>query len=515
MEVTTHNMKYNINDVIKGLMLVSQPYKINGKNGYRAMVKCTLCDKDPYEIVISAIKNHKYDGCPDCANRQRFKTHEQFISEMREVQADIIVTGKYTASNVKIDWVCAVCGHQFSSLPNNLLKGHGCKMCANKLLSLRKRRTHDDFVKMLKSIHSDIEIVGTYVRSSEKVRCRCIVDGYEWDAWPDHLLSGHGCPVCRRNSLFVGYNDIMTIRPDLVKYFKNAEDSTKFTQHSGQYVDLVCPYCGHEKRMIVEHLSRGGFACSVCGDGISYPNKFCRHFFKQLPVENLQYEYTSYWTESYLYDIYFEYCDIKYIVEVDGLQHFRHTSNLWQPFEIVRQTDHVKTQLAINNGCVVIRIDCQKSDMQYIKNNILNSYISDIFDLSNIDWIVCEESARTSLVYEVCDFYNTSNNKQVKYISKQFGISEPTARKYLRIGSDIGICNYHSKAHQLGVVAYHLNDNKTFSFQSASMCAKELSVLYNTYIESKGVLRTCRGEQKSYKNFIFKFKDGDIYEQSS
>ena len=36
---------------------------------YRVMVKCILCDKEPYEIVISEIKRHTYDGCPECAKK--------------------------------------------------------------------------------------------------------------------------------------------------------------------------------------------------------------------------------------------------------------------------------------------------------------------------------------------------------------------------------------------------------------------------------------------------------------
>lgn len=504
--------KYQIGDIIKGLELISKPYKINGKKDYRVMVKCTLCDKEPYEIVCSEIHRHVYDGCPDCAKRQRCRTTEEFIEELQNVNPGIIVVGTYTSSNNKIECVCAECGHQFSALPTNLLKGHGCKKCADKHISIVQRKSHDDFIKEIQNINSNIEILGTYTGSKNKIKCKCLIDGCEWDALPSHLLKGHGCPLCAGHSVVAGYNDIATSRPDLVKYFKIPDDASKFTAYSNKYADLICPYCGYEKNMLIGHLSKTGFACPICGDGISYPNKFCRQVLKQLPINNLRCEYNPDWAESYLYDNYFEYNDVKYIVEADGIQHFQDASGCWPSFEYVKQTDDIKAQLAINNGCVLIRIDCRKSEMRYIKNSLLNSLLSEIFDLSCVDWVSCEESARSSLVYEVCEFYNATSNKQIGYIASHFGLSSPTIRKYLKIGTNIKICNYKPKSHQIGVIAYHNNDNNFFVFNNVSACARELSKIYDIKIENKGIFRVCRGEQELYKGFTFKFKDGDIYD---
>lgn len=433
---------YKIGDIINGLRLISEPYKINGKMDYRVMVQCILCDKKPYEIVISEIKRHTYDGCPDCAKKQRFKTHDEFVNQMSVVNSSIMIVGKYIASDRKIACKCHKCGHEFSAYPGNLLRGHGCKKCANQSAAEKQRKSHDEFITNVKNILPNIEVIGTYIRSQDTVKCKCLLDGYEWDAWPGHLVRGHGCPVCAGNKVFAGYNDITTLRPDLVKYFKAEDEAKNFTVYSNQYADLVCPYCGHTKNMIVGHLSKTGFACPICGDGVSYPNKFCRQVLRQLPITNLQCEYSSDWTESYLYDNYFEYNGIKYIVEADGMQHFQDTSGIWASLDIVKQADDDKTKLAVNNGCVMIRIDCRKSEMRYIKNSILSSGLSDVFDLSDIDWVACEEASRSSLIYEICNFYNNTTNKRIKDIANVFDLSDVTVRKYLRIGTDLNMCQY-------------------------------------------------------------------------
>lgn len=64
---------YKMGDIIKGLQLISEPYKINGRKEYRVMVKCTMCNKEPYEIILTEIKRHTYDGCPECAKGKGLK----------------------------------------------------------------------------------------------------------------------------------------------------------------------------------------------------------------------------------------------------------------------------------------------------------------------------------------------------------------------------------------------------------------------------------------------------------
>lgn len=375
----------------------------------------------------------------------------------------------------------------------------------------KPKKTQEEYVAQVVEVNPNIEVIGAYINSNKPILHRCRIDGYQWNAYPTHILAGHGCPVCTNKVIMVGVNDLSTTRPDLSKYFKDKDDMKLYTSGTGCRVNVICPCCGYQKNMLLHHLVVTGFARPMCGDGISYPNKFCRQVFKQLPIKNFKCEYTSTWTKNYLYDNYFEYNGVKYIVEVDGKQHFQDTSHFRMNFDSIKKNDDLKTQLAIENGCVVIRIDCQRSEMQYIKNSILNSCLSDIFDLSNIDWILCETNSRISLLEQICNFYNNSDNKKLKYIAEQLDLAEITVRKYLKKGYILGMCDYISKPYKLGVVAYNIKDNKTFMFESVSECERELSDLYHIKINSKGIIRVCRNQYDSYKGFVFKFKDGDIH----
>ena len=72
MNVGCRNFKKG--DVVKGLLITMDPYKIIGDKNYRSIVKCTLCDSNPYEIVLSEINRHIFDGC-GCQNNRSNSTH--------------------------------------------------------------------------------------------------------------------------------------------------------------------------------------------------------------------------------------------------------------------------------------------------------------------------------------------------------------------------------------------------------------------------------------------------------
>jgi hypothetical protein len=61
MNVGCKNFKKG--DIIKGLLITVDPYKVMGDKNYRSIVKCTLCNSNPYEIVLSEINRHVFDGC--------------------------------------------------------------------------------------------------------------------------------------------------------------------------------------------------------------------------------------------------------------------------------------------------------------------------------------------------------------------------------------------------------------------------------------------------------------------
>lgn len=242
----------------------------------------------------------------------------------------------------------------------------------------------------------------------ESYYCRCNICGYKFWIKYTNLKNRKECTCCSKKLIVVpGINDIPTTDPWMIPYFQGGEEEAKlYTSGSNKEIYPKCPDCGKikDKPMQIHTIKqRHGIGCT-CNDGISYPNKFSYAFIDQLPVYNHIKEYSPNWAKPYLYDNYFEYNDNKYILEMDG--GIGHGNQTWEHKQDIlgKQTDELKDKLAKENNIYVIRIDCKISDMNYIKTNILNSQLNKIFDLSNIDWLKCDDYAQRNIVKEVCVF---------------------------------------------------------------------------------------------------------------
>ena len=264
----------------------------------------------------------------------------------------------------------------------------------------------------------------------------CNKCGAEYEIEQGNLIGRKdNCPCCSGKRVFVGINDIATTHPELIIYFKDKEKAKEYTAGSNKKELMICPLCGEEKLMVISTLCTYGFSCCRCSDGISYPNKYSYALLEQLPIENISHEYIFDSNKNYRFDNYFEYNGNPYILEMDGSQHFE--DSIFGTFLHQSEIDKVKNEIALNNNCQMIRIDCYYSDPEYIKNNILNSKLGELFDLSKIDWNYCDEFASGNLLKEIVNLYNQGKSKQ--YIVDFYHISKNTVNKYLKKGERLNL----------------------------------------------------------------------------
>lgn len=347
-------------------------------------------------------------------------------------------------SSKKVWWKCEY-GHEWEATISNTTAGHRCPKCAKEKLSKQQRMEHNEFCQRLYNVNPNIKVIGQYSGSNKKVLCQCKIDGYKWDAWPTHLIRGHRCPVCANRVVVSGVNDVATTHSYIIEYFKNKEEATKYTYSSKHVIDAICPDCGYEKQISLNHLTKDGFACPICSDGVLYPNKFMRNILRQLQIDFIP-EFSPPWLNQKLFDFYFSINNIDYIVEMDGgLGHGygKHGRSKLTVDEL-KTIDIEKDRLAAEHGMHVIRIDCNYKHYdryKYILNNVINSQLSEIFDLSIVDFDYCNAASQRSIVKSVCNFYNDTGYS-LKQLSNIFKLSANTIRKYLKIGNNCGWCSF-------------------------------------------------------------------------
>ena len=179
--------------------------------------------------------------------------------------------------------------------------------------------------------------------------------------------------------------------------------------------------------------------------------------------------------------------------------------------------DKKKDFLACKNNINVIRIDCIKSDLEYIKNSILHSELNNIFNLQFIDWIKCEEYARGNLVKIISQEYDNDIFITPEFLSKKYNLCYATINAYIKIGRKVGWVK-NSKKKKLRVTSSRIKPimvNNKYYFSCISSLVENANELFNienadvTYISNK----LCKKDKLKYKNIVIEYISKNTFKE--
>ena len=359
---------------------------------------------------------------------------------------------------------------------------------------------------------------GEYNLNKKFYKYKCNICGYE-DGWCEerYLLGGYGCSCCASRTVVPGINDIATTDPWMIPYLVNKEDAYKYTHCSNNKIVVKCPDCGRVKykHVKISDIYRNHSIGCPCSDKISYPEKLMFNILEQLGVDfEWQLSKSTFdWCGEYKYDFYDK--NLNMIIETHGAQHYKENTNFKMKLEDVIQNDSDKRELAFNNGInKYIIIDGSESNLEYIKKAIIHSELSNIYDLSQINWDVVDSFALDNLVKKICEYYELNKDKiLIQYIAKKFKLDRNTITRYLKLGNKFNWCDYDKnyarnvrnriyKPHNCKKV-FVLELNK--EFMSVADCGKYMSVKYNEKFNNPTIAYVCRTGTNYYKGFHFKY----------
>lgn len=340
-----------------------------------------------------------------------------------------------------------------------------------------------DYIYNIGDIVNNVMIIDQlFIKSSyhygraKHYKCKCLKDNYEYIIPENQLTNCKGCPVCAGKRVLIGYNDLATTNPEVIKFLLDKHDGYKYTKGSHKQVELICPDCGTKKTMKVEDLVNNGFSCKKCSDGLSYPNKFAYNIFEQLHAQYITYEpeYSPDWIGQMRYDNYIVLNNgQKIIVEMDGGFHYNDYG------KFAAKNDLIKDSLAEKHGIKVIRVNCYYNQIanrfKLIKNNFIDS-LKQYFDLSYVDWTSADEAGASNKLVEVINYYNKHPFASKQQIADYFHLGLCTIRNYIVVGDELGLCKYikgdinRSKTSK-PLVIYDKNGNYIGAYASATQMA--------------------------------------------
>ena len=128
-----------------------------------------------------------------------------------------------------------------------------------------RKLTFDVVKKILKITNQNIEILSTeYVNAREKLKCKCLIDGHEWDITWDKLYQGRGCPKCRDTKNANGRKlTIEVVREKLLSINPNIEILSLDYFNIHTKLKCKCNIDGHKWYGTWNNLSKGK-GCPRC-----------------------------------------------------------------------------------------------------------------------------------------------------------------------------------------------------------------------------------------------------------
>ena len=373
----------------------------------------------------------------------------------------------------------------------------------------RQKTTEEFKVEVFNLVGDEYQVIGEYVNNHTKIKILHKKCGNTYYVTPLAFLSSNRCPFCCKFPQKVGFSNCMwSTNSELAKLLLNPEDGYKHTQCSNKKADWKCPYCGYIiKNKNINDINRRGLSCPQCNDGISYPNRLMASVLSYLNIE-FEAEKRFKWCRFYfnnklkqgVYDFYFLYENKEYIIEMDGNWHFNDNKMNGQTKEESRFIDLQKDRLAREHNIIPIRITSDKSEMEYIKSEILTSELKNILDLSKIDWQECHKQSLTSLKIQACELWKKHHS--TKIISTIMKRHQSTIIAWLKSCATADLCDYNP------VIEIQ---NRVLKIIRKVVCVEtneifdSITVASRTYnVDRSCISDCCRGEH----NYAGKLPDG-------
>lgn len=332
--------------------------------------------------------------------------------------------------------------------------------------------------------------------------------GHEWEAQVRLRNRGSGCPYCAPSpKTLKGYNDMWTTNPELASLLTNPEDGYKYAQFSNVKVDWKCGRCQLLiKNKTISDINTYGLSCPRCSDTISYPEKFTYCLLRQLKIE-FDNQIRFKWSDNRKYD--FHIPSLNTIIETHGLQHYKQTGRVEaRTLKEEQENDKYKYGMALYNGIEnYIEVDCRKSNFEYIKNNILNSRLNELFDLGNVNWDDLESSISRPIMSDIIELWN--KNLSVKKIAKELSLSLDTVRNNLKRASKDNLCDYNTiKSKSRGhndvtkrVIKLNLNGEYICTYENLTEAHRDVGLA-----NSSSISASCASSNKTAGGFRWLFE---------
>lgn len=191
------------------------------------------------------------------------------------------------------------------------------------------RKTQEEFEKEVSLASPNTKVIGKYININTKIQFKCLIHDFEFDAFPQNVLRGHGCRKCgnekqskkqtKSHDKFI--KDIMKINPNIEVIGQYVNMDTK--------VQVQCLIDGYIWNADPRKLYRG-VQCAVCSnrkviEGINDINTTRPDLVQYFKNKNEATHYTS--GSEKIIDVICPECGYEDTIKIENLSRFGFSCN--------------------------------------------------------------------------------------------------------------------------------------------------------------------------------------------
>lgn len=300
-------------------------------------------------------------------------TTEIFIEKAKQIHGD-----KYDYSQVEyinsatpVSIICSLHG-EFKQIPNNHLKGYGCKICAHIHTTKQQTPTTEQFIQRAQQVHGNKYDYSKVVYKNAKtpVIIICPIHG-EFEQLPYEHIRRKGCPKCSRHQLT---KEQFITKAKLIHGDKYDYSKVNYINTTTK-ICIICPKHGEFYQLPTEHLK--GHGCGKCSMSILE-----RNIANMLDSINVEYDYNQFykWLGNLQLDFYIPTLNIA--IECQGKQHFEIVDFGGKDYDKAKQefnkriyNDNKKLRICNKLGIKLLYYSNIDKENMITDINIIQSYI--------------------------------------------------------------------------------------------------------------------------------------------
>ena len=279
------------------------------------------------------------------------------------------------------------------------------------------------------------EIVGdsivlekTYVTNKNKFQeksyvLKCLETKNTYTMTEANLKQGKNSPYVSNKRLWRGNS--LANNKHILPFLLDIRDAHRYSISSNKPLQLRCPNCGKCKTVnSISKLKYSNFSCSLCGKGVSYPEKVMTAI---LELNNVEYIPQKKFKDlgAYRFDFYLPKYNM--VIETHGMQHYEDVEYLNS--ERTWESDRIKKDYCIHNNINYVEIDSRYSDLSYILKDVNRKLGFLSISIKGIQSFVSK-----SFIYDIeriKTLYVKEKLSAIK-VGELVGVSEATINRLLR-----------------------------------------------------------------------------------